>query len=418
VLNLLDTQITAVTVYTDRALITRRGVINLTGVETTLAIAHLPTTLDLQSVRVSGKGSVAVKLEGVTIERQYTTEPVVDRIAHLTTEIERLETNQRRFQAQLDSITLQSNFVEGLRQKTEESFSRGLARQQIGLEDTLNLLNFIGTKHTEYAYAIEDIRSQLRVIDRDIAALRSQRERIQYPQSQENFQINVAIEPGGAGEFQLELNYVVSRASWIPLYDLRVHSIHSNITLSYLAEITQTTGEDWSNVNLILSTAKPGLGTLPPKLNPWYIDVPTQPPVLTRLRAIAMSEKTSLESPPTQVSAGVDEMADLDLAPMEYEVETVVAELSQQGSIVTFNLGGGGNIPSDGNPHTATILYDNFPCQFTYLAMPRLVSFAYLQAKAKNRTDGAILLAGKANIFRDEMGSPALMVISFAYLNN
>jgi uncharacterized protein (TIGR02231 family) len=35
--------------------------------------------------------------------------------------------------------------------------------------------------------------------------------------------------------------------------------------------------------------------------------------------------------------------------------------------------------------------------------MPRLVSFAYLQAKATNRTDGAILLPGKANIFRDDV---------------
>jgi uncharacterized protein (TIGR02231 family) len=35
--------------------------------------------------------------------------------------------------------------------------------------------------------------------------------------------------------------------------------------------------------------------------------------------------------------------------------------------------------------------------------MPRLVSFAYLQAKAKNRPDGATLLPGSANIFRDDM---------------
>ncbi|NJR32549.1 MAG: DUF4139 domain-containing protein, partial [Chamaesiphon sp. CSU_1_12] len=81
----------------------------------------------------------------------------------------------------------------------------------------------------------------------------------------------------------------------------------------------------------------------------------------------------------------------------------VVAEVSQQGSVVTFQLGDGGNIPSDGNPHKVTIFNDNFPCQFEYIAMPRLVSFAYLQAKSKNRPDGATLLPGKANIFRDDV---------------
>jgi uncharacterized protein (TIGR02231 family) len=37
------------------------------------------------------------------------------------------------------------------------------------------------------------------------------------------------------------------------------------------------------------------------------------------------------------------------------------------------------------------------------VAMPRLVSFAYLQANVKNNPNGATLLAGKANIFRDNV---------------
>jgi uncharacterized protein (TIGR02231 family) len=80
-----------------------------------------------------------------------------------------------------------------------------------------------------------------------------------------------------------------------------------------------------------------------------------------------------------------------------------VASVSQQGSVVTFNLGGGGNIPSDGNPHKATILYDELPIELTYLTMPKLVSFAYVQSKVKNRHDGPTLLPGKANIFWEEM---------------
>jgi uncharacterized protein (TIGR02231 family) len=177
--------------------------------------------------------------------------------------------------------------------------------------------------------------------------------------------------------------------------------------LSYLAEITQTTGEDWSNVSLILSTAKPGLGTIPPKLDPWYIDVPTPPaPVMERRKDRTeepMMIPAFLKQNYRPAAAAKEEVADFDTLTMEYAAETVVAEVSQQGSVVTFQIGGGGNIPSDNNPHKATILYDNFPCQFTYLAMPRLVSFAYLQAKAKNPAEGATLLPGKANIFRDEM---------------
>jgi uncharacterized protein (TIGR02231 family) len=402
---MIDTQITAVTVYTDRALVTRQGKINLSGTERELMISNLPTTLDPESVRVSGKGSMAFKLQAVTVDRQYTTEPVADRIAHLTTQIERLGADKRRLQSQIDTIKLQSNFVQGLREKTQDSFSRSLARQQIGLEDTQNFLDFIGTKTTEYAYAGEDLRQQQQEIDKQLQSLRLQLQEVETPYSKESFEITVAIEPAGAGDFQLELTYVVSRAQWTPLYDLRVQTTRQTIQLNYLAEIVQTTGEDWSNVSLILSTAKPGLGNLPPKLDPWYVDVPAPMTIRRRSMALKLSEVEMERS--VAAPAPMAGLADFDSTaaaePIEYAAETVVAEISQQGSVVTFQLGGNGNIPSDGNPHKVTIFNDDFPCQFEYIAMPRLVSFAYLQAKAKNHPDGATLLPGKANIFRDDV---------------
>lgn len=403
----IETQITAVTVYTDRALVTRQGHINLTGTERELTVSNLPTTLDPASIRVSGKGSVAVKLQGVTVDRQYTIAPVADRIAQLTAQIEQLGADKRRLQSQIDTLKLQSNFVQGLREKTQESFSRSLARQQIGLTDTQNFLDFIGTKTTEYAFAGEDLRQQQQQIDKLLQSLRLQLEEVETPSSKESFDITIVIEPAGVGEFQLELSYVVDRAHWTPLYDLRVQSTIQAIQLNYLAEIVQTTGEDWSDVSLILSTAKPGLGTLPPKLDPWYIDLPAPVMMMRRRSVSAKSAEMMMEisaAAPMSVGGSFEPLGEADnMLAQEYTAETVVAEISQQGSVVTFQLGGGGNIPSDGNPHKVTIFNDNFPCQFEYIAMPRLVSFAYLQAKAKNRPDGATLLPGKANIFRDDV---------------
>ncbi|WP_373544938.1 mucoidy inhibitor MuiA family protein [Chamaesiphon sp.] len=396
----IDTQIEAVTVYTDRALVTRRGIINLTGTERELTVSNLPTTLDSESVRVSGKGGVSIKLQGVTVDRRYTTAPIADRLAQLTAQIEQLGADKRRLQSQIDTIKLQSNFIQGLREKTQASFSQSLARQRIGLEDTQNFLDFIGTKTTEYAFAGEDLRQQQQQIDKQLQSLRSQLDEVETPHSQESFQIAVAIEPAGAGEFQLELSYVVDRARWTPLYDLRVQSTSKTIQLNYLAEIVQTTGEDWSNISLILSTAKPGLGTLPPKLEPWYIDAPI--PMTMRRRSITASSSEVMELSAAPMSAGLN-FDRLEASDLEYTAENVVAEISQPGSVVIFQLGGGGNIPSDGNPHKVTIFQDNFPCQLEYIAMPSLVSFAYLQAKAKNRSNGATLLIGKANIFRDDV---------------
>jgi hypothetical protein len=40
------------------------------------------------------------------------------------------------------------------------------------------------------------------------------------------------------------------------------------------------------------------------------------------------------------------------------------------------------DIPSDGTPHKNTILNAEYPCRITHIAIPKLVSFAYLQAIA------------------------------------
>ncbi|MBG1243891.1 mucoidy inhibitor MuiA family protein [Nostoc sp. NZL] len=399
----VQSEIVAVTVYSDRALVTRRGVIDLTGIEQELIITPVPETLETESVRVSGKGTVGVRLVGVSSDRIYTTEPVAERVANLTRQIQQLEAEKRHLQAQVDALVLQSSFIAGLREKTEEPFAQSLSRKNLSLSETLDFLNFLGSQYSEYAIASGECKTQQQELDKQLQALRASLQKIQTPHPKESFSLVVGVEVAGEGEFELELSYLVNRASWSPRYDLRFSTTSDIVHLSYLAEITQSTGEDWIGANLTLSTAKPGLGTLPPKLEPWYIDAPR--PQLVRQRRFSAQPPllpTIAEQAAPAARAdwqGEDEVAEDSLIP----AETVTAEVSKEGSVVTFKLNGGGNIPSDGAPHKTTIFNDDYPCSFDYVAMPRLVSFAYLQANVKNNPNGATLLPGKANIFRDNV---------------
>ncbi|MBD2594606.1 mucoidy inhibitor MuiA family protein [Nostoc spongiaeforme FACHB-130] len=396
----VPTQVVAVTVYSNQALVTRRGVVALVGVERELVINSLPVTLETDSVRVSGTGTVGVSLLGVSSDRIYTTEPVGERVAHLTRQIQQIEAEKRNLQAQIDALALQAQFIEGLREKTAEPFAQSLSRKNLSLSETLDFLNFLGSQYSEYAIASGDCHSQQQELDKQLQALRATLHNIQTPHPKESFNLVVDIEVAGAGEFELEVSYIVNRAGWTPLYDLRVDSASQSVNLSYLAEVTQNTGEDWQDVALTLSTAKPGLGTLPPKLEPWYIDT---------LRSRSLQRVLPRPSLPTIAAAPA--AAEAMFSPEEEDLEedafitaeNVKATVAKEGSVVTFKLNGGGKIPSDGAPHKTTIFNDDYPCVFHYVAMPRLVSFAYLQANVKNSADGATLLPGKANIFRDSI---------------
>jgi uncharacterized protein (TIGR02231 family) len=397
----VETDVVAVAVYTNQALVTRRGVVELSGQERELLVPQLPVTLETDSVRVRGKGNVAVRLLGVNVERIYTTESVVARVSQLNQQIEELEAQKRQFQAQMDALALQSRFLEGLREKTQEQFSISLARKSISLSETLDLLNFLGSQFTEYAISTEDYKNQQRELDNELEVLYASLKQIKSPSPQESFNLTVGIEATEAGEFELEVSYVVNRASWKPLYDIRVDSKSKSVNLAYLAQIIQNSGEDWTNVNLTLSTAKPGSGTLPPKPQPWYIDM--EQPAIKQRRARRFAsppmapQSRSFEFEDDNFSGEIQELENKII-----EADVITAEVSQ-GNVVTFNLDGGGNIPSDGAPHKTTIFQDDYPCHFSYTAMPRLVSFAYLQANVKNNPNGATLLPGKANIFRDNI---------------
>ncbi|WP_414570563.1 mucoidy inhibitor MuiA family protein [Nostoc sp. CCY 9925] len=398
----VQSEIVAVTVYADRALVTRRGVVSLTGIERELVITPVPMTLETESVRVSGTGTVGVQLQGVSSDRIYTTEPVGERVAHLTRQIQQLEAEKRHLQAQVDALALQSSFIEGLREKTEEPFSQSLSRKNLSLSETLDFLNFLGSQYSEYAIASGECKAQQQELDKQLQALYTSLQKIQTPHPKESLSLVVAVEVTGEGEFELEVSYLVNRASWTPLYDLRFSTTSDIVHLSYLAEITQSSGEDWIGTSLTLSTAKPGLGTLPPKLEPWYIDTP-RPQIARQRRARFAAQPPLL--PSIAAPSGEENWQEQDEVTEDNLIaaEIVVAEVSKEGSVVTFKLNSGGNIPSDGAPHKTTIFHDDYPCNFDYVAMPRLVSFAYLQANVKNSPNGATLLPGKANIFRNNV---------------
>jgi len=396
-IKIVESQISEVTVYTDRALITRRGTVALTGNDRELAIASLPATLETESVRATGAGTVAVRLLGVRTETVFSSEPTGDRIAELTHQIQELETQKRAIEDQIASIKIQLNFVENLSAKSVGSFASGIAKQQIGLNETGELLDFLGSNYKKYISAIAQHERQQRELDKQIEALRQQLRQVQTPHSQKSFNIIVAIEPSGSGNFELEISYVVTQARWTPLYDLRVNTTNNQINLNYLAEVNQNTGEDWTGVALTLSTAKPGMGTLPPKLQPWFIDI-VRPK--TAQTAEFMRTRSRQTAEPEMALAMMDSSAAAP-APAAITAQTATATVSKAGGTVTFQVGGNTNIPSDGTPHKVTIFSENYPSKLEYTAVPRLVSFAYLQAIVTNPMTGATLLPGQANIFRD-----------------
>jgi TonB-dependent SusC/RagA subfamily outer membrane receptor len=73
------------------------------------------------------------------------------------------------------------------------------------------------------------------------------------------------------GTVNLDIKYLTQNAYWYPYYDLRANSTKAPIELQYKAKIHQTTGIDWKQVKLSLSSGNPNQNNDAPNLNPWFL---------------------------------------------------------------------------------------------------------------------------------------------------
>lgn len=80
-------------------------------------------------------------------------------------------------------------------------------------------------------------------------------------------QLNCAI----AGKYDFNISYITPNAHWSAFYDLRADNVLSPLKLIYRAKIFQTTGIDWKQVKLSLSTSVPSQTGNAPVFNTWFL---------------------------------------------------------------------------------------------------------------------------------------------------
>jgi uncharacterized protein (TIGR02231 family) len=410
----LDTTITEVTIYPDRARVTRRGTAELKPGEHRLQVGELPLSLLPESVRATGKGTAQARILAVDVAKTFYQEPPTATVAELEREIEKLEDQDQALADQATAHQTQLEFLQGLGTAAGENLSRGIAFGKSKVADGQEMLAFMAEGMATASQGLREVTAQRRELEKELTKLRKELEQQRSARPRERYAVTVDVEVLDQGEFELEVTYMVRNASWQPLYDLRLSSDQdlrldegtggsAICHLTYLGQVTQRSGEDWADVALSLSTAKPALATTLPELRPWYVSVPAPPP--PRPVPKARSAPTVLARALTPQPAGepAPEMALTGMAMEEeeaghVEMEAVTAEVEETGAALTFRVAKPTTIPSDGSPHKTTVATLSLTPGMDYVAVPKLVSQAYRRATVTNDTD-YVFLPGPANIF-------------------
>lgn len=400
----LETTVMAVTVYPDRARVTRSGQIDLKPGQYRLEIAELPLTLSPESVRVSGRGTARVQLGSVDVHRAFYAETPSASAAELERRIEEIGDQETTLADEESMLQISLDFLNDLA-KQGESYGRGLAYGKFGIQESTELLEFLTERTTATQDRLRAIAVEKRNLARQKAKLQHELEQIHSTRPRERYAATIEIQAFTAGDLDVELTYVVSNASWAPLYDVRLTESDKNegpgVQISYLAQVTQRSGEDWNGVNLTLSTARPALSATLPELSPWYVQVYYLPPPTSAAAPMARRAPRKAGKPDTEkvTPAIEDEVSFLaESAKPPVEVEIAQAEVSQEGAAVTFTVPQPADVPSDGSPQKSSIATLSLTPELDYLTAPKLVPVAYRRATITNDTE-FVLLSGSASIF-------------------
>ena len=391
--------ITGVTVYTDRAVVTRTAALDLAatgGVEVTFE--KLPANLLDQSLQVSGRGAAQVTILEVTSRAAYVDFTPNERVKALEDELRALGKQKRVLDDRAAVLKAQDGTLNRLETAATSAPTKDSA-PRLSIEESAKLLTFLDEQRGKLTAERQSLDTQHEELAAKVEAAQRALNELRGAGGRSFKTVTVRLDATAAGALSLALSYAVPGASWTPTYDARVNSNEKTVALAYSGLVRQNTGEDWKEVALTLSTARPSLGGAAPALTPWALDVFVPRPV-----PIAMP--TAMREERVMKAAGAMNMqAFTTNAPMADALDAkdagfATATIDTTATSASFKVASPASVPSDNAPQKVPITTATLAANPEYLTTPKLLPAAFLTAKVFNNSEFP-LLAGAMNVFLD-----------------
>ena len=264
-----------VTVYRGQALVTR-----LVDVPGPAGLREVIVT-DLPEQVVAGS-IFAEGAEGIEVRSvRYRQRPMS---ADVREEVRKLDDEQRAIEDKLAANQQHQNVLN--EQRIYLAKLEGFVAPTATIELTQGVLNadtlralseYLLTQRKEIAEQDLELGKERRQLSQDLELLNRQRAVVTGSSARTAREAVVLTNLTGAAG-KLRLNYLVQQATWSPGYAARAAADRKRVTLEYNAQIQQMSGEDWADVNMILSTATPSLVARAPELEPLTISLVSDAP--------------------------------------------------------------------------------------------------------------------------------------------
>lgn len=412
-----QSRIEAVTVFPSGAEVTRSAEARIEAGEHALIFEGLPGDLMPETIRVEGDALGDVEIG--SIDSRIDTVPSTDadgRRKGLEKRIEVLQDERGALDQAIADAEYQKNLMQQLAGGAFTTPAKEGEVKSFGAGDLGQLLDLVGGKLQALSKLVLESKVRQRQIDQEVTELQNQIGALAPRQlARTTVTVHFAAPAPVSGTFRVK--YRIANAGWEPVYDARLISPGkdkaASIELVRRAAVTQFTTEEWKDVALTLSTARPIGATAAPDIEAQQISLFDK-----RRDYDVLSSQKSLDAPaPAAVAVGEAGTIAEDAAgpgePKLKKAEQRQAEVEIAGFQALYAIAGRVSVDNTGGAKNVRIATSRIDAALSARAVPKLDPNAYLTASFTLNGDTP-LLPGAAMLYRDGvfMGQGYLPMLS------
>ena len=260
----VSSSIRKVTVYSDRALVSREGTVKLTTGPTVYAFKHLPGWVDEGSVRAA---TTAGRIVDVRVGRSYLARATEQSYRKAEADARALTERLLALDDELKVLDAQTKQIEDIKAFSLDKLHKDVAAGtppaagavvvpgSVGVSTYAAVVDFIAKKMREIARGRRAVQAEREKLAPEVDASKRRLEDLRGLTQLEETNVFVTVQGTAAADGQLQLSYMLPGATWEASHELRAASGDSTpVEVTSFAVVTQASGEDWDNAELTFST--------------------------------------------------------------------------------------------------------------------------------------------------------------------
>ena len=442
--------VTAVTVYQSSALVARDVTVPQGTGTVELVIPSLPASTIQSSLYAESNPDIRV------LSTRYRTRPLQqtsqEELRKLEAQVKELGKQQQVTRKQIETDQSNLQLLLKLENFTQATMAQMTEKGALNPDAVTKLAAYIMDTRAARNSEVVNLEQQMQAGSEQQAYLQREIARLSGASDKTSREAVIVVDKANNAAGKVTLYYLVSAASWKPQYKIRATTGKPQVEVEYLAAISQQTGEDWTGVDMTLSTATPMFNAAPPELA--VMDV--QPGALMRMPTGANSSVPPQQSVfdginvdnqfrlQSSKSNGLQQMKSLkeaeqfafmglkDSSDKAYNLAAAVTQADElvrdrdelrqehrlsanlrEGQSVTFHLARRMTIPWRDDEQWVEVSRLSLPAEFLYKAVPVLTPHVYRLADLTNNSK-QVILPGEAAMYvgTDFVGRASLPLVA------